>query len=87
MLATSMRSSVAASDNRLFVYEVTGLRQNDQTEQNAYPVRNSSSVFIQVPLSRMNQEMRRISRMGGKIVSIRPADAAPAQNAQPSDGE
>lgn len=82
--AGSMRSSVTAPDNRLFVYEVTGLRQNDQTELNSYPVRNSGSVFIQVPLSRMNQEMRRISRLGGKIVSIRPADAEPSQ---PSEGE
>ena len=24
-------------DNRVFVYEVEGLRQNDQTESNGYP--------------------------------------------------
>ncbi|MGB8702551.1 MAG: phycobilisome linker polypeptide [Thermosynechococcaceae cyanobacterium] len=61
------------STHRFFVYEVTGLRQSDQTEQQGYPVRNSSSVFIQVPYNRMNDEMRRITRLGGKIVGIQGA--------------
>jgi phycocyanin-associated, rod len=69
-------------DNRIFVYEVTGLRQNNQTENNAYSVRNSSSSFIQVPLDRMNEEMRRISRLGGKIVTIRPLAAVSASPKQ-----
>lgn len=72
---TLMRTSASSSDNRIFVYEVEGLRQNEQTENQNYPVRNSSTVLIQVPYSRMNDEMRRISRLGGKIVSIRPSAA------------
>lgn len=60
----------STSDARTFIYEVEGLRQNDQTENNGYNIRSSSSVFISVPRSRMNEEMRRISRLGGKIVSI-----------------
>jgi hypothetical protein len=64
--------SSPTSDNRVFVYEVEGLRQNDQTENNKYPVRNSSTILIQVPYTRMNDEMRRISRLGGRIVGIRP---------------
>lgn len=68
-----MRASISSSDNRLFIYEVEGLRQNEQTESQTYPVRNSSTVMIQVPYSRMNNEMRRISRLGGKIVGIHPA--------------
>lgn len=64
------RVSGPSFDNRVFVYEVTGLRQNDQTDRTNYPVRNSSNVFIQVPYSRMNEEMRRIARLGGKIVGI-----------------
>jgi phycocyanin-associated, rod len=67
-----MRVSSSTSDNRVFVYEVEGLKQNDQTENNKYPVRNSSTILIQVPYSRMNDEMRRISRLGGRIVGIRP---------------
>jgi len=66
------RGSNSTSDNRIFVYEVEGLKQNDQTENNSYPVRNSSTILIQVPYSRMNDEMRRITRLGGKIVGIRP---------------
>ncbi|AKG22183.1 phycobilisome linker polypeptide [Calothrix sp. 336/3] len=65
------RASSSASDNRVFVYEVAGLRQNEQTENQNYPVRNSSTILIQVPYSRMNDEMRRITRLGGRIVGIR----------------
>ncbi|MGK7918195.1 MAG: phycobilisome linker polypeptide [Prochloraceae cyanobacterium] len=68
-------SSSSSSKNRIFVYEVTGLKQNEQNDNNSYPFRSSSSVFIQVPYSRMNEEMLRIGRMGGKIVNIRPLDA------------
>ncbi|MDB9371779.1 ferredoxin--NADP reductase [Nodularia sphaerocarpa] len=56
--------------SRVFVYEVVGLRQNEETDQTNYPIRKSGSVFIRVPYNRMNQEMRRITRLGGKIVSI-----------------
>ncbi len=66
--------SNSTSSNRTFVYEVTGLKQSDQNDANSYPFRTSSSVFIQVPYSRMNAEMLRITRMGGKIVNIRPLD-------------
>ena len=59
-------------ESRTFVYEVTGLRQTPRNDRNDYPFRTSSSVFIKVPYSRMNEEMRRITRMGGKIVGIRP---------------
>ncbi|MGA7935130.1 MAG: phycobilisome linker polypeptide [Kovacikia sp.] len=68
--SASTRASGSISDNRIFVYEVKGLRQNDQTENQSYPVRKSSNQFIQVPYSRMNNEMRRITRLGGKIVGI-----------------
>ncbi|BAY31949.1 CpcD phycobilisome linker domain protein [Nostoc carneum NIES-2107] len=67
------RRSSSGSDNRVFVYEVEGLRQNEQTDNNRYQIRNSSTIEIQVPYSRMNEEMRRITRLGGKIVNIRPA--------------
>lgn len=63
------------AESRVFVYEVTGLRQNLNNDKNSYALRSSSSVFIKVPYSRMNNEMRKITRMGGTIVSIKPADA------------
>jgi ferredoxin--NADP+ reductase len=58
------------SGSRVFIYEVVGLRQNEETDKIDYPIRQSGSVFIRVPYNRMNQEMRRIARMGGKIVNI-----------------
>jgi ferredoxin--NADP+ reductase len=63
------------SGSRVFVYEVMGLRQTEETDQTNYPIRKSGSVFIRVPYNRMNQEMRRITRLGGKIVSIQPVTA------------
>jgi phycocyanin-associated, rod len=84
MLGRSLltRASSSSSDNRVFVYEVSGLRQNDQTDKNTYPVRNSSNRFIQVAYSRMNDEMRRITRLGGKIVGIQPHAASEAKTPQ-----
>ena len=68
----SGRTGTAPSANRFFEYEVTGLSQNDETDKMEYPIRSSASTFITVPYSRMNEEMRRITRMGGKIVNIKP---------------
>lgn len=80
------------SGSRLFLYEVEGLRQNQETDKQDFPIRRSGSVFITVPYSRMNQEMQRITRLGGRIVSIRPltvdsetnGKAAPAPEAPPA---
>ena len=63
-------SSVSSSASRVFRYEVVGLRQNQETDKNNFDVRRSGSVFITVPYARMNEEMRRITRLGGKIVKI-----------------
>jgi phycocyanin-associated, rod len=66
------RNSGSVAGDRIFVYEVAGLSQNDQTENHRYVVRHSSNVTVQVPYSRMNDEMQRIIRLGGKIVGIHP---------------
>lgn len=60
------------STSRFFRYEVSGLRESEKTEKTDYPIRNSGTVFITVPYNRMNQEMQRITRLGGKIVNIHP---------------
>ncbi len=60
------------SGNRIFLYEVEGLRQNSETDKTSYPIRKSGSTFIKVPYNRMNEEMQRITRLGGKIISIQP---------------
>ncbi len=63
------------NSNRSFRYEVVGLRQSEETKKVGYPIRSSASVFFTVPENRMNQEMQRITRLGGKIVSIQPLNA------------
>ena len=50
-------------DDRAFIYEVVGLREN---------VRRSGRFYLTVPYRRMNQEMQRITRQGGQILSVRP---------------
>lgn len=60
------------ANSRVFQYEVIGLRQNEESDKNSYQIRQSGSVLINVPYSRLNEEMQRITRLGGKIVSLKP---------------
>ncbi|MGB2925089.1 MAG: phycobilisome linker polypeptide [Limnothrix sp.] len=76
----SQFSSDTEAASRVFTYEVQGLRQSDETEYQNYSVRRSGSVFMNVPYARMNTEMQRILRLGGKIVSIKPYDGATASH-------
>ncbi|MEM9004006.1 MAG: ferredoxin-NADP reductase [Cyanobacteria bacterium P01_F01_bin.86] len=70
--------SASSSADRLFVYEVAGLGQSGQASNVTSPLRRSGTVSITVPYARMQQEAQRIMKLGGSIVSIRPAgDAAP----------
>lgn len=65
-------TGLSQSGSRMFRYEVAGLRQNEETDKNNYNIRRSGSVFITVPYNRMNEEMQRINRLGGRIVNITP---------------
>jgi len=67
---------INSAASRIYRYEVVGLRQNDENDKNNYDIRRSGSVFLTVPYSRMNEEMRRITRMGGTIVKIEPLTTA-----------
>jgi ferredoxin--NADP+ reductase len=67
----------SSANNRLFIYEVIGLRDASPNPAND-KIRQSGSTFITVPYQRMNQEMRRIAKLGGKILNIRPMGAAAA---------
>jgi ferredoxin--NADP+ reductase len=71
----SSLTSTGGYGTRLFVYEVIGLSQSAETDKSNHQIRHSGSVFFTVPYKRMNQEMRRIARLGGRILSIRPLDA------------
>ncbi len=64
------RGSSVTSDNRIFIYEVTGFQQNEETAQCDRQIRNSGSTFVQVPFNRMNETMQRIVKLGGKIAGI-----------------
>lgn len=70
------------TSNRYFRYEVVGLRQNEETDKTNYPIRSSGSVFITVAENRMNQEMQRITRLGGKIINIEPLSFEPKTDSQ-----
>lgn len=66
-------------ENRIFQFEVVGLKENSDTDLN-YSLRRSGKTLINVPYSRLNAEMRRINNFGGTIVSIKPFGAdAPKQ--------
>ena len=70
--ATGAANTVSGS--RVFRYEIVGLRQSQATSGLSYSIRQSGSTFMTVPYNRMNEMMQRITRMGGKIVSIQPLD-------------
>ncbi len=74
------KASNSPSASRFYRYEVVGLAQNDQTDKRNFPIRNSGSVFITVPYSKMNEEMQRITRLGGKIVNITPINGSEESN-------
>jgi ferredoxin--NADP+ reductase len=63
MYNPSIGTTSSMSGSRLYTYEVVGL--NNQRQQ--------GTTFITVPYHRMSQEMQRIMRLGGKILSIKPA--------------
>jgi sulfite reductase alpha subunit-like flavoprotein len=72
MFGQAGQNNSSPSSNRSFRYEVVGIRQSEDTDKVNYPIRQSGSTFITVPYNRMNEEMQRITRLGGKIVSIQP---------------
>lgn len=78
-------SSSSPSKSRVFIYEVAGLKQNDESDNNSYPFRSSSNVLIKVPYARMNQEMRRIGLMGGKIVNISTSELSENSDSNQND--
>ncbi len=65
-------TGVGTSASRIFRFEVEGLRQNDESGKQSYPIRRSGRISMTIPYDRMTEEMQRINRLGGKIVSIQP---------------
>jgi phycocyanin-associated, rod len=71
------RGLSATADNRIFVYEVTGLQQNEITARADSQIRTSANTIVQVPFNRMSEKTQQILRLGGKIVNIYPLGQAP----------
>lgn len=67
-------ASNTQSGSRMYRYEIAGLRQNSESDKANYAIRQSGNTFITVPYSRMNEVMQRVTRMGGKIISIQPVN-------------
>ncbi|MGB3295575.1 MAG: phycobilisome linker polypeptide [Phormidesmis sp.] len=84
MLGQYAASGASSTDSRIFVYEVAGLSENEVTAQIQAPIRSSHTQLRQVPFSRMNEEMRRITMLGGEIINIRPLNS-PADPAEESE--
>lgn len=92
MLGQHAASATSSTDNRIFVYEVAGLGQSEKTDIQASPIRSSQNQFFQVPFYRMNEEMRRITLLGGEIVNISALNAnianpQPASSSEESSAE
>ena len=81
MLGQYATSTASSLDNRMFVYELTGLSENEVTITQSSPIRTSHTQLIQVPFHRRGEEMRRITLLGGKIVNIRPLGSAQGTSA------
>ncbi|MGB7088218.1 MAG: ferredoxin-NADP reductase [Phormidesmis sp.] len=79
-------SSASTSASKLYVYEVEGLGQSGQASGMSAPLRRSGTVLITVPYGRMQQEVKRIMQLGGKIVSIRPASNGAIASSQSGNG-
>ncbi|NBD16683.1 MAG: phycobilisome linker polypeptide [Cyanobacteria bacterium] len=76
-------STPNSAASRMYRIEVEGMRQSSESDKQSYAIRKSGSVFFTVPYSRMNEQMRRINRMGGKIVNIQPLNTEPAPQPEP----
>jgi phycocyanin-associated rod protein len=68
--------SLSSSSSRLFRMEVSGLRQGAETATQRFQIRQGGTMVVTVPYSRMNEEFKRINRLGGQILKVEPVDAA-----------
>lgn len=84
MLGQYANSTAAGKDNRFFIYEVSGLAPSDVSARSQWSSRSSASQFFQVPFHRMNEEMQRLTALGGKIINIWPLGSQAASATSPA---
>ena len=87
MLGQYSASASAGVDNRVFVYEVSGLQPSEVRASSQWRIRKSDSQFVQVPFHRMNEEMQRLTRLGGRIINIWPLGAQAIAAAKDADAQ
>src|SRR5512141_3052410 len=60
------------ADSRVFLYEVVIQPQTRGLDKIKGLIYHEGKIFLKVPYRRMKQEMKRIQRLGGKIIKITP---------------
>lgn len=75
-------SSTSSSDNgnRMYRIEVQGMGQRVDPDRISYRIRSTGTTYLSVPYNRLSEQMQRINRMGGKILSIEPLGGEPSDN-------
>lgn len=75
MSGMTTTGSAVMSDysDRAVLIEVTGLNRQD--------IMKTSNYQVKVPFSRMNEEMRNISRLGGKVAKVTVVGAGSSESA------
>lgn len=74
VIQTNMATNNDAK-NRVFLYEVVIQPRSGAIKQINGLFQRRGKFYVKVPYERMNQEMQRITRSGGKIVNIFPINA------------
>lgn len=70
MQVSSGNRSTGVNSERQVAFTVTGLSNNDYSR--------TADVVMNVPFSRMNETMRLVQRMGGKITGVNVSGASSA---------
>ncbi len=73
-------------NSRKYIFEIVGI-SNQGSNNLDYPIRRSGTTHLTVPYSRMNQEIDRITRLGGKIVNITPVGESATNTSSSSSSD
>ncbi|ERT07033.1 phycobilisome 8.9 kDa linker polypeptide, phycocyanin-associated, rod domain protein [Lyngbya aestuarii BL J] len=66
------RTALSDNGSRMYRIEVEAMGQNVDPDTISYRIRSTRKTYITVPYNRMSEQLKRINRMGGKILSIEP---------------
>ncbi|MFS8884733.1 phycobilisome linker polypeptide [Synechococcus sp. H70.2] len=80
--STSSPEALTEAGSRVYRIEYTGLLNPPEALSTSEKVRRSTATLT-VPYSRLSAEMRRILRMGGRVLRVIPLSGSPAQGPTP----